>query len=280
MSRYAFLIFIFLGFSCPCFGSELNLSDSDYYSKSQSTYGGIGLIQNPTARFSDDGEFTFGISTESPYNRLYAKVQFFPWMEAVLRYTEGEHVPYHAGNKRGQTWKDKGADIKFRLFEEGDILPELAVGINDLGGTGAYGSEYIVASKRFNNLDLTLGLGWGRLGGVDSIDNPFGWFSDDFLVRGRFSGLGGTISSGRMFTGKFASVFGGLEYYTPIPNLSVKLEYDPSDYSDAIGISRSFDQIGDIFEVDSRFNIGLNYQLDISQREKIDFSLGYVRGNT
>ena len=74
MSRYTFLFFIFLGFCC--FDSEADLLDSDYYSKSQTTYGGIGLIQNPTARFSADGEFTFGISAESPYNRLYAKMQF------------------------------------------------------------------------------------------------------------------------------------------------------------------------------------------------------------
>ena len=109
MSRYSFFCCIFLGFSC--FGSESDLLDSDYYSKSQSTYGGIGLIQIPTARFSNDGEFAFGISTESPYNRLYAKVQFFPWLEAVLRYTEGTYRPYNPGS--AQTWKDKGFDFKF-----------------------------------------------------------------------------------------------------------------------------------------------------------------------
>ena len=47
-----------------------------------------------------------------------------------------------------------------------------------------------------------------------------------------------------------------------------------------MGIETVFDQTGDIFEVDSRFNFALNYQLDISQRDRIDFSLGFVRGNT
>ena len=34
-------------------------------------------------------------------------------------------------------------DIKFRLFQEGKIIPELALGFYDLGGTGDYSAEYI-----------------------------------------------------------------------------------------------------------------------------------------
>ena len=215
MSRYVFLFCFFLGFSCFCSESAFSESDSDYYSNSQSTYGGIGLIQIPTARFSNDGEFSFGISTESPYNRLYAKVQFFPWMETVLRYTEGTHQPYNPGSK--QTWKDKGLDAKFRLFKEGDIAPEIALGFLDLGGTGAFSSEYIVASKRFNNVDFTLGIGWGRLGQRDNITNPREWFSGDPDARGGYETLGGTLNLGRFFSGETA-IFGGLEYFTPIPN--------------------------------------------------------------
>ncbi len=117
MARYFLLFCVFLGFSC--FGSESDLLDSDY-PVSQSSYGVVGLVVMPTARFANDGEFTFGISTESPFNRLYANVQFFPWMEAVLKYTEGTHLAYNKGSH--QTWKDKGIDVKFRLFEEGILF--------------------------------------------------------------------------------------------------------------------------------------------------------------
>ena len=120
--------------------------NSDYLTNdqySQSTYGGIGLIETPTARFSNDGEFGFGVSSEGPYNRLYGKMQFFPWMEAVLRYTEGTHLGYYGDTYRiSQTWKDKGLDIKIRLFEENTNRPELALGFTDVGGTGSFGSEY------------------------------------------------------------------------------------------------------------------------------------------
>ena len=63
----------------------LNVQPENQYT--QSTYGGIGLIQTPTARFSNDGELLFGVSSEAPYNQLYAKMQIFPWLETVVKYT-------------------------------------------------------------------------------------------------------------------------------------------------------------------------------------------------
>ena len=245
---------------------------------SQNTYGGVGLIETPSARFSNDGEFGFGISSEEPYNRLYAKMQFFPWMEAVLRYTEGTYKPYGRGSP--QTWKDKGFDIKFRLLEENKSGVSLAIGLTDIGGTGAYSSEYIVASKKVQNFDLSLGLGWGRLGGVDHIENIVGWIDEERKVRGGYYGKGGRLSIGRLFSGENNSIFAGVEYFTPIENLSVKIEYDTSDYSEVTGKETVFNEVGDIFELDSRMNYAMNYRLNVGNNDKLDFSLGYLRGNT
>ena len=139
---------------------------NDFPQVSHSSRGGIGLINTPTARFSADGEFGLGLSIEPPYNRLFGKVQFFPWMEAVLKYTKGYNQPYIEWSE-SEAWTDKGIDVKFRLLEEGKprfgwlpekMIPELALGLLDFGGTGAYSSEFIVASKRFHNIDLSLGL--------------------------------------------------------------------------------------------------------------------------
>jgi len=181
---------------------------NDQYS--QSAYGGIGLIVTPTARFSNDGEFGFGVSSSAPYNRLYGRAQFFPWMEAVVRYTEGTNLGYYGDTFRiSQTWKDKGLDIKIRLFEENTNRPELALGFTDLGGTGSFASESLVASKRFGNIDWSIGLGWGRLGGVDHLDNIIGWLDSERKVRGGDAALGGTLNLKRYFSGEQVSVFGG-----------------------------------------------------------------------
>ena len=248
---------------------------------SQSSYGGIGLIETPSGRFSPDGEFAFGISSESPYNKLYAKMQFFPWFEAVLKYTEGTYLSYHgAKNPSIQSWKDKGLDVKFKLWNESEYMPDLALGIMDLGGTGAYSSEYIVGSKKFNNIDFSLGLGWGRLGGVNHFSNPIGWIDDSRNKRGGYDPSGGTLNLERFFSGDKVSIFGGVQYYTAIDNLSLKLEYDTSDYSQVIGFERDLRNPGDIFTLDSRINASLNYRYAVSKRDKIDLELGFLRGNT
>ena len=271
-------IYFFIGFFCFLVNAEQAPSYSTNDQYSQSTFGGIGLIQTPTARFSNDGEFGFGVSAEGPYNRLYSKMQFFPWMEAVLRYTEGKYRAYGTGSH--QTWKDKGFDIKFRLLEENNNGINLAIGLVDIGGTGTYSSEYLVASKRFENLDWTVGLGWGRLGGVDHFNNLIGWLDGDRKDRGGFAYRGGKLSLERFFSGANTSIFSGVEYFTKVKNLSLKLEYDTSDYSGVTGRETVFDETGDIFELDSRFNYAINYRVNLSERDKLDLSLGFVRGNT
>ena len=276
MSRFV----LYLILLAPCFllsaKADTEFSVSNQYS--QTTNGGIGLVQTPTARFAKDGEFGFGVSSEAPWNRLYASMQFFPWMEAVLRYTEGTYLPYNLGSS--QTWKDKGIDLKFRLLEEQNAGINLALGLSDIGGTGAYSSEYIVASKRFDKIDWSIGLGWGRLGGVDHFSNIFNLFGDKRETRGGYKRGGGSISLDRFFSGENTSVFSGIEYFTSIDNLSFKLEYDTTNYSRPLGRELQFDEVGDRFELDSRFNYAINYRTELSDRDKLDLSLGFVRGNT
>ena len=58
-----------------------------------------------------DGEFGFGVSTEVPFNRIYGKMQFLPWLEGAVKYTEGTHKPYN-NVIDDQTWKDR-IDLRF-----------------------------------------------------------------------------------------------------------------------------------------------------------------------
>ena len=48
----------------------------------------------------------------------------------------------------------------------------MAVGIRDAVGTGVFGSEYLVATKGFGQLDVSLVMGWGRLAGNGDFGNP------------------------------------------------------------------------------------------------------------
>lgn len=272
------LLFI-LFFACDSIIAEVEyeLTDTEYFSPySQTVHGGIGLVQLPTARFSSDGEFGISVSTDEPWNRIMAKMQFLPWFEAVVKYTESSYLSYGAGID--QTTKDKGFDVKFRLREESENFPQIALGFNDIGGTGTFSSEYIVMSKRKGAFDFSLGLGWGIYAQEGHFDNPLSWLG---VERGSSAPLfGGKLNLGNFFAGDHASFFGGLEYFTPIENLSLKLEYDPSKYLNQVGDEKVYNQVGDIFELDSHINFSLNYRYLISDRENIDLSLGITRGNT
>ena len=59
-------------------------------------------------------------------------------------------------------------------------MPQIAVGAQDFFGTGSWQAEYVVASKQFQNFDVSLGIGWGRLATTNTIDNPMKLLSDRF----------------------------------------------------------------------------------------------------
>ena len=270
--------------STPVFANNSDSASSNgFVQASHSSRGGIGLINTPTARFSDDGEFSLGVSVEAPYNRMFAKMQFFPWLEAVLKYTKGYNQPYIEWSK-SEAWTDKGIDVKFRLLEETRLVPELAIGLRDFGGTGAYSAEFFVASKRFKNIDLSLGLGYGTLADVDHISSPLGWFNkilSKINIGSEDANLqhGGAINFGGFFEEERVSIFGGIEYFTPVPGLSVKLEYDTNEYPEGTKLD-FFDPTSRNFRIDSRLSAALNYRLQPTERDNIDLSLGYVHGNT
>lgn len=222
---------------------------------SSSDFGGIGLLQTRTARFADDGQFDVGVSQIFPYRRYLLNAQALPWLEATFRYTEIENRGFFSTGpiQDGEnSFKDRGADLKLRLLNEGRLLPAVAIGVQDGLGTGQFSGEYLVASKRWGDFDFSLGLGWGYTGARGGLRNPLASISDSFATRSSGSGLGGTLVVGNWFSGEEVAVFGGVEYFTPLRNLSLKLELDGNDYK--------IDPLSNTLAQSSLFNVGVNYR--------------------
>ncbi|WP_269518727.1 YjbH domain-containing protein [Alteromonas sp. BMJM2] len=235
---------------------------------SQMVQGGNGLIQTPTARMREQGGMAINYTDNGEYRFWSVNIQLYDWMEATARYTDVRTQLYSPVESFSgdQTLKDKGLDVKFRLWKESYYLPDISVGFRDFGGTGFFESEYINASKSVGPFDFHLGLGWGYLGTADDISNPFCELRDSFCERpGGFSGRGGKVDYDQFFKGT-ASFFGGIEYQTPWEPLTLKLEFEGNDYSE--------DRAGEL-EQDSRWNIGAVYRY-----KDVDFSFNYQRGNT
>lgn len=254
-------------------GAAAAQSDMSY---TQSDFGGVGLLQTPTARMADEGELSFTANRISPYSRYSFSAQPLPGLEATFRYTNITNRRYGPPGLSGdQHYKDKGIDTKLRLLKESRWRPEVAVGFRDFGGTGQFSGEFVVANKRFDNLDVSLGLGWGYVGARGNNRNPFGYLDDDFDVRPGFEG--GLSNTGRttfsmLFHGP-VSLFGGVEYQTPWERLRLKLEYDGNDYKNEPH-ARDSPENADLGQ-DSPFNVGAVYRLN----RAVDLSLAFERGN-
>lgn len=241
---------------------------------SSSNFGDTGLFEMPSARLMPEGTLKFGINTFNPYEVTSFSAAPFSWMEAVFRYTEIKNQLYGPANYSGnQTLKDKGFDIKFKLLSETNYLPNIAVGLRDLAGTGLFSSEYVVASKKFGDLDATLGIAWGSLARDGNISNPLKDLHNSFLERSSYAKgeLGGGFNIRDWFSGNQAAIFGGLEYHLKRYGLRFKVEYDTSNHE----ISSLTNSALKDLNVSSRFNYGVVYAFSRFG----DFSIGQMRGN-
>lgn len=236
-----------------------------------SDWGGVGLMQMPTARFGSEGEFALSTGRVSPYQRNALTMQPLSWLEGVIRYTDVGDRRYGPQSFSGdQTYKDKGIDVKLKLLDESESWPALALGFRDIGGTGLFAAEYFVASRRYYNLDFSLGVGWGYLGTRGVIANPFGSLSSSFNYRQL--GSSAVVNAGKantqFFHGEKVSLFGGVSYQTPWDGLVLKAEYDGNNYR--------YDPTGKPVQVDSPVNVAATY----AYKDWLDISIGYERGNT
>ncbi|MGH8706011.1 MAG: YjbH domain-containing protein, partial [Burkholderiales bacterium] len=130
--------------------------------------GQAGLISMPDARFAPEGTWRTGFSFLRPYETLWSNVTVFPWLETSFRYTRIYHVPGFVDRPDTDfgDFRDKSFDAKLRLLPERGIWPAVAFGVQDAGGgTGVFRAPYGVASRRFGELDLTLGYGRERIDG-------------------------------------------------------------------------------------------------------------------
>ena len=147
-------------------------------------------------------------------------------------------------------------------------MPQVAFGITDIGGTGFFSSEYLVANKRIGNFDWSLGIGWGNMGSSGNIRNPLGLISKRFDTRpATQTASGGTLGTSAFFRGN-AALFGGVQYHTPWDKWILKAEYEGNNYRN--------EPQGNNQNQKTAFNFGAVYRYSSS----VDFTVALERGNT
>ena len=226
------------------------------------SWGGIGLIETRDARFRPDGALAAAVAIRRQRRHYTINVQALAWAEATFRFTER----LNATTGRGIT-TDRAFDLKLRLVEENDWRPAIAVGLQDLLGTGIYAGEYVVASKRWYDLDVSLGVGWGRLGTGRDLGNPLCEAADRFCRRSASVGQGGVPLARSWFRGRDVALFGGIAWQTPIHGLTALAEVS----GDALRDERR----GGRGRARSRVNFGLAWQ----PARGVEFGAAFVHGS-
>lgn len=249
--------------------SNHSISDSFIYN-SYNNHGVVGLINMPSARFYDEGTFGINLYKGTPDQKITITSSPYDWMEASFFYTNIENKRYCESEVKAfcrQDYKDKGFNFKLRVKEEGRF-PAIAIGINDIAGTGLYSSEYIVSSYGINNLDMHIGLGWGALNTNSSdIKNPLTYLSNNFKKRPiTASSRGGQFEPSRYFSGEKASPFYGISYALN-KNILIKVEKDVTKIEDSL-IKYSVPKSTYNFSLEFNFNENINIALS---KERDDF---------
>lgn len=227
--RWAFF-FVVLGFvfSSRAVASGTGIND----------FGIAGIIDIPSARMPDEATLTTSYSRKDIADIYAVSYQVLPRLEAAFRYTifnarERSPIadkPCFQGADYCDIGRDRSFEIKYRLLDETKLLPQVAVGIRDLVGTGAWGSEYLVASKQFGDLDITAGIGWGRFAERAVARNPLTYIDDRFSSRDGESGVGGTLATRLFFKGQNVGLFGGIRYRIPQSNFEIVAAYNSDSY--------------------------------------------------
>lgn len=258
---------LFAAHSASADTDPLNLGSDALVLPTASLYGGVGLLDMRNARFMPDGDVSLSVDVKQPDTRIAFTFQALPWLEATFRYT----IDYALPPLGQRALYDRSFDLKFRLFQESQYTPQVALGFQDLVGTGIFSAEYLVASKHFGPFDVTGGMGWGRLASRPAFENPLILISQKFATRPSDTGVGGTFLLDSLFRGPNVGLFGGVEWKTPIPDLTFKVEYSSDDYSaESKGNSQKKGQNYAPIPV----NVGLSYRF----WSNVDVGVAYMYG--
>lgn len=224
-------------------------------------YGTPGLIEMPTALSDPDGRFATTLGYFDGQLRTTITFQVTPRLSGSFRYGRNDdYVP--EGNDNDPLF-DRSFDLRYRLTDEGPLMPAVAVGLQDFLGTGVYSGEYIVATKTLAPpLRVTGGIGWGRFGSFNGFDNPLGSNDRPVYTPGD---PGGDVNFDQFFRGE-AAFFGGVEYQLG-ETATLTAEYSSDGYVREVAN-------GD-FEKSSPWNIGLSYR----PRPGYELGLAYVYGS-
>lgn len=242
--------------SCYCASTAQPLSSLQSYT---------GIWNMPNARILPDWHMRFGYGRYDIYGYYGVALGLWDRLEFHGQFTSVNTLkPF--GDQGYGAYKDRSGGFRLILFKENEFLPQIAVGAFDATGTALFANRYLVGSKMFGDLDVTIGAGQGTLAG-------------EFVGGSTSAVYGNSGNAGYSFLSssplRRTRPFAGLEYHLT-PNLTLSAEYSPIDYGHMFGFLDTKGKTR-LKEDDSRipFNLGIKYKLT----QNFNLRLACMRGN-
>lgn len=222
-------------------------------------FGDPGLIDMPSAVSAPDAELLYNITGLQNRLRNVLPFQMSPRLSASFRYCQLNKINA-SGDPTLVTLYDHVFDrsfaLRYRFIDKNTWRPAIALGLNNVLRTRFFESTHFVATKSFGpRVRVAMGIGWGRLAGVNSFANPLSVFGSRWDERGSrtTSNTGGEIEEINWVPGD-AALIGGVKFQAT-DRLRLIAEYS-SDTSPC--------EDGCSFDPKTPFNFGLSYQLSPS----------------
>ena len=261
-------------FSGITFSHSINLNDP--FKASYNSVAQTGLIHLPSAEIQELGTVGITIGNSSINQFISINATPFKWFEASFYFNRPKNTIYGA-NTEG-LYLDKGFNLKLFLLEFRDL--NLAIGLDDIAGSGFLSKEYIVGTIIKNNFKITFGAGTDNFSEDHSYQNPIKSFKErPSSIFNDIDSRGGEIDFKSFFKGPIG-LFGGVEFsFDRYPNLSIKIESNPFNYNRFLAGGRETVKFLNQRKKNKDFNFGLNYKfpndysLSISQFKGNGFDL-------
>jgi len=249
---------------------------ADYYIRntpdpikgSYNSLASTGLIHLPTAELQKSGTVgvTLGNSSLNKYASIIASP--FDWLEASFYY----HRPRDTSHLKVGNYLDKGFNIKIaKQFSNISI----AIGVDDIAGTGLFTKEYLVGTLHAQGFNITLGIGTGEFSRDHPYKNPIPELRDRPANIFDSSNIGSEVDFNRIFKGPIG-IFGGLEYsFRDIKGLTLKIESNPFDYQIFMTGGRPTYKSIPARKKSKDYNIGFSYKF----LKYYNLSLSQIKGN-
>ncbi len=147
---------------------------ADNFSSSLSSQGFTGLINTPNAQVIKEGDAVFQFNNQfDNHSRGYDYSKPYKFEEnyiAGIGFLSSSEIVARLVESRGYA-RDLAANLKFQIPYHYKYLPDMAIGVQDIGGAdNHYDNTYIVADKEIGFIRAS--LGYGKAG--ENIQREFG----------------------------------------------------------------------------------------------------------